>query len=300
MFAAIIPAFLLTVLFYVDHNLSTLAATENKLWGKLQAPEAYNLDFFWLGVTVLITGFLGLPASSGLIPQNPMHSRALSVRTTVTAAAPEATPSLAIEGRDTPPLDEKISVIEQRFSALGHSALLLLGIFLLPAIAWIPTGILWGAFLLLAAESFNAQFVQRLLLCLSSPKKRELKERWGDMSHIMENVPHHTVVMFTLFQLALWIVIYVVAVLLKIVAPIEAGNTWVMVGALFPVIVCVYAIPVRSAVVPLLFSQRDLAIMDPDEAPDLAILDPLDPEDETSESAAESIERGIDASPVEV
>jgi len=303
MFAAIIPAFLLTVLFYVDQNLSTLAASDNKLWGKLQTPEAYNLDFFWLGVTVLITGFLGLPASSGLIPQNPMHTRALSVRTTVAKPSPEApeatrsTRSLAIVGTDSPPLDEKIFVVEQRFSALAHSVLLLLGIFLLPAIHWIPTGILWGAFLLLAAESFNAQFVQRVLLCLSSPKKRELRERWGDMSHIMEHVPHHTVVKFSLFQFALWTFLYVLAVLLKIVAPIEDGNTWVMVGALFPVIVCLYAIPIRSSVIPLLFSERDLAMLDPDEAPDLAVMDPLDPEDE---SAVKSFEGGSDESLVDV
>jgi hypothetical protein len=42
---------------------------------QLDSPPAFNMDFFLLGVTVLVTGLMGLPASSGLIPQNPMHTK---------------------------------------------------------------------------------------------------------------------------------------------------------------------------------------------------------------------------------
>eukprot|EP00442_Polarella_glacialis_P036985 CAMPEP_0115062820 /NCGR_PEP_ID=MMETSP0227-20121206/8757_1 /TAXON_ID=89957 /ORGANISM="Polarella glacialis, Strain CCMP 1383" /LENGTH=384 /DNA_ID=CAMNT_0002448239 /DNA_START=36 /DNA_END=1190 /DNA_ORIENTATION=- len=83
---SIVPAFLLTVLFYVDQNLSAMMATAGGGLCKCSTPEAFNLEFFLLGVSVLLTGLLGLPASSGLIPQNPMHTRALTVRTEVCAS----------------------------------------------------------------------------------------------------------------------------------------------------------------------------------------------------------------------
>ena len=69
--AALIPSLLLTILFYIDQNLSTLMAIRNV--GPLKAKPAFNRDFALLGLTVLATGLLGLPPSSGLIPQNPMH-----------------------------------------------------------------------------------------------------------------------------------------------------------------------------------------------------------------------------------
>merc|ERR1719203_1352408 len=72
---ALAPAAILTVLFFFDHNVSSLLA---------QAPEfglkkgtAYHWDFFVVGIQILITGLLGIPPVNGLIPQAPLHTDAL-------------------------------------------------------------------------------------------------------------------------------------------------------------------------------------------------------------------------------
>jgi len=241
---AVVPAFLLTVLFYVDQNLSTMSAVAG-----LRSPEAFNLDFLLLGLTVLITGLLGMPASSGLIPQNPMHTRSLRMSGGA-AADSEGPPRFA----------------EQRFSGLLHSVLLFGLTFLMPVVGLIPAGVLWGAFLLLASEAYNAEFVQRCLLLITSKALKHSSGLWADMAHILEPVPFHSTVAYTLLQLVCFLVLYVLAVLLKVLFPIDDGHTWVTVGITFPVLVCLCAIPVRSHLLPRLFSADSLQALDGGEA----------------------------------
>ena len=76
--------------------------------------------------TVLITGLLGLPPSSGLIPQNPMHSLSL------------------ISNQNS---ERGRRLMEQRISAIILSLLLLLTILVLPLEGFIPFGVLWGGLL---------------------------------------------------------------------------------------------------------------------------------------------------------
>ena len=237
--AALIPALLLTVLFYVDQNLSTLMAVRNV--GELKSKPAFNMDFFLLGVTVLVTGLMGLPASSGLIPQNPMHSKALIV---------------SPEDSSRPPY-----VVEQRISNIIHSGLLLIFILFLPIVSFIPTGVLWGAFLLLAVEAYGAQFVQCCLLYFTSKKSKKLPA-WEDFRDIIDGVPADVVNIFTAFQFVLWAVIFVVAVILKIPFPMNDGNTWVIIGSLFPVMIVLCAV-LRFTVVPKFIEERHLALLDP-------------------------------------
>lgn len=236
--SAAVPALLLTILFYVDQNLSTMAAASG-----LRSPEAFNLDFLLLGVTVLITGLLGLPASSGLIPQNPMHTRSLRLSCETNDAAPE--------------------YAEQRLSNLGHSLLLLVTTFMLPIVGVIPTGVLWGAFLLLASEAYHTEFVQRsLLMVTSSTMKQREHSQWGDMAHILNQVPKRAVAVFNLIQGSSFLTLYVVAVLLKIVFPIADGHNWVVVGSVFPVLVCLLAVPLRSHILPRLLDSSHLDVLD--------------------------------------
>jgi hypothetical protein len=77
-FAAIIPAFILTILIFFDHNVSSLMAQQQKGL-RLTKPVAFNWDFFIVGLTMLLTSWLGLPFSHGLIPQAPLHVRALAL-----------------------------------------------------------------------------------------------------------------------------------------------------------------------------------------------------------------------------
>eukprot|EP00931_Biecheleriopsis_adriatica_P086708 TRINITY_DN6131_c0_g1_i2.p1 TRINITY_DN6131_c0_g1~~TRINITY_DN6131_c0_g1_i2.p1 ORF type:complete len:604 (-),score=87.05 TRINITY_DN6131_c0_g1_i2:34-1845(-) len=281
--AALVPAFLLTVLFYVDQNLSAMMACGGGGLCKVSTPEAFNFEFLLLGVSVLICGLLGLPASSGLIPQNPMHTRALTISEPIPRAdgqdverelddfGDEArefgrqssnSSSLAIVGPEDERAQTKLKVVEQRFSGLLHSVALGVVIFILPVISWIPLGVLYGGFLLLASEAYDLGFIQRILLCLTSPNMREKRDKFPELLHVLD-LRFCTVFTFTLVQFLLFLFLYVVAVLLKDIFPVEEGNNWVMVGASFPVIVCIYAIPVRSHLLPRCFSPEVLRVLDP-------------------------------------
>ncbi len=144
--AAIVPALIITVLFFFDHNVSAqLAQTED--FG-LEKPPAYHYDFLLQGLNTLLLGLLGLPPTNGVLPQAPMHTR-----------------SLMGVGQDRNDPNKKNKVLEQRMSNLIQSALIALTLFLSPVIKLLPRAVLWGYFLFMAIESFPGnQFIHRITL----------------------------------------------------------------------------------------------------------------------------------------
>ena len=81
-FLALPFAVLLTVLFWFDHNVSSLIAQGTEF--PLRKPAGFHWDLFLLGLTTGVAGLLGLPFPNGLIPQAPFHTESLCV----TAMAP--------------------------------------------------------------------------------------------------------------------------------------------------------------------------------------------------------------------
>ncbi|PSS09346.1 hypothetical protein PHLCEN_2v3378 [Hermanssonia centrifuga] len=69
--------FALWVLFFFDHNVSSLMAQGSQF--PLRKPPGFHYDFFILGITTFIAGLLGIPAPNGLIPQAPIHTTSLLV-----------------------------------------------------------------------------------------------------------------------------------------------------------------------------------------------------------------------------
>ena len=69
--------FLIMLLFYFDHNVSSVMAQAKNY--PVRKPAGFHWDFFLLGITTLISGFLGLPAPNGLVPQAPVNTETLSV-----------------------------------------------------------------------------------------------------------------------------------------------------------------------------------------------------------------------------
>ncbi len=69
--------FLIMLLFYFDHNVSAIMAQARKF--PIRTPAGFHWDFFLLGITTIVSGFLGLPAPNGLVPQAPVHTETLSV-----------------------------------------------------------------------------------------------------------------------------------------------------------------------------------------------------------------------------
>lgn len=141
----------------------------------LRKPPGFHYDFFLLGITTFLAGLIGVPAPNGLIPQAPIHTRALRVmgRPAKTGADEEQTPALsrsesrsqtqsrftmlpttdmlnAIPRDEKPPLgpldapeEIPVAVVEQRVSNLAQGALclvLLTGPFL-HVLGLIPRGV---------------------------------------------------------------------------------------------------------------------------------------------------------------
>ncbi|KAK9470664.1 HCO3 transporter family-domain-containing protein [Dipodascopsis tothii] len=76
-FLALPFALLLTILFYFDHNVSSIICQDKQY--PLKKPPAFHWDFLLLGITTGLAGILGLPAPNGLIPQAPFHTASLCV-----------------------------------------------------------------------------------------------------------------------------------------------------------------------------------------------------------------------------
>ncbi|KAG8706677.1 hypothetical protein FRC08_000910, partial [Ceratobasidium sp. 394] len=133
--------FVLFILFYFDHNVSSLIAQGSEF--PLRKPPGFHWDFFWLGMTTFIAGLLGVPAPNGLIPQAPMHTASLVVMGVRCKDDPEKSPTTVTntsqnfelegienyeprsESKDTYTLIEEhpVSVVEQRVSNLAQGAL---------------------------------------------------------------------------------------------------------------------------------------------------------------------------------
>jgi hypothetical protein len=156
-FGALFPAFMLYLLFFIDHNISSILTQAPKY--NLKKPPAYHWDFFVLGLTIIPCGIMGLPPGSGLIPQAPLHTRALCTRT-----------HKEIHGirREIVTHCE-----EQRWSALIQAMLMFVALSLMSVISWIPVGCLFGVFLYLGVGAMHGNEIwERINLMFMLAKKR--------------------------------------------------------------------------------------------------------------------------------
>lgn len=156
-FGALFPAFMLYLLFFIDHNISSILTQAPKY--KLQKPPAYHWDFFVLGLTIIPCGILGLPPGSGLIPQAPLHTRALCTR--------------KYEVIDGVKREVVTHCEEQRWSALFQALLMFVALSLIVVISWIPVGCLFGVFLYLGVGAMHGNEIwERINLMFMYAKKR--------------------------------------------------------------------------------------------------------------------------------
>ncbi|KAL7448159.1 hypothetical protein ACHAWC_000402, partial [Mediolabrus comicus] len=138
-FGALFPAFMLYLLFFIDHNISSILTQAPKY--NLEKPAAYHWDFFCLGLTIVPCGILGLPPGSGLIPQAPLHTRALATRKIVEKHGIKHEVTVHVE--------------EQRWSAFLQAALMFVILNMFVVLSWIPKGLLYGIFLYLGVGAMN-------------------------------------------------------------------------------------------------------------------------------------------------
>ena len=87
----------------------------------LRKPAGFHYDFALLGVTTFLAGLLGVPAPNGLIPQAPMHTRALLVH----GLPPKAADDEDLRDSSEQPREVPVAVVEQRVSNLAQGSLCL-------------------------------------------------------------------------------------------------------------------------------------------------------------------------------
>ena len=87
----------------------------------LRKPAGFHYDFALLGLTTFLAGLLGVPAPNGLIPQAPIHTRALLVH----RLAPKDEGIFRDDEGGAHVREVPIAVVEQRVSNLAQGSLCL-------------------------------------------------------------------------------------------------------------------------------------------------------------------------------
>jgi hypothetical protein len=70
-----IPGAIITILFFFDHEISSIICTSDRYGTKKLGGFAWDIAL--LGSTTAICGILGIPPANGLLPQAPLHSESL-------------------------------------------------------------------------------------------------------------------------------------------------------------------------------------------------------------------------------
>ncbi|KAG8414640.1 hypothetical protein J3459_014188 [Metarhizium acridum] len=243
-FTALPFAILLTVLFWFDHNVSSLIAQGSEF--PLRKPAGFHWDIFLLGITTGVAGILGLPFPNGLIPQAPFHTESLCVTKPVK--------QLDEKGQDKGDFTlEATHVVEQRLSNLAQG-LLTLGTMtgpLLVVLHLIPHGVLAGLFFVMGVQALEANGITTKLVFLA--RDADLTPPDAPLRSIKR-------------RSAVWL--FVAIELLAFGATFAITQTVAAVG--FPVFIFLL-IPLRALVLPTVFRPEELAVLDAPTASDFTM-----------------------------
>ncbi|KAL2266494.1 hypothetical protein VTJ83DRAFT_5846 [Remersonia thermophila] len=254
-FIAIPFALLLTVLFWFDHNVSSLIAQGTEF--PLKKPAGFHWDVFLLGLTTGIAGILGLPFPNGLIPQAPFHTESLCVTEWVPAGDDDSdshdASGASAGGKGSFKL-RNAYVVEQRLSNLAQG-LLTLGTMtgpLLTVLHLVPQGVLAGLFFIMGFQALEANGVTTKLLFLLrdaalTPPNHPLNGGRGKGKAGKGEIRRSAVWAFVLVELAAFGATFAIT------------QTVAAVG--FPVFIFLL-IPLRAAVLPRWLTPEELAVLD--------------------------------------
>lgn len=147
-FAAIIPGIIITMLFFFDHEISSIICTVDRYGTR--KPGGFAWDIVLLGTTTAMCGILGIPPANGLLPQAPLHSESLLHVEHEQFIVEE-------DGEEKLGKREVKRVYEQRWSAFLHGCGILA--FTSPpfmkVLGLTPTSVLAGLFLFMGQQSLS-------------------------------------------------------------------------------------------------------------------------------------------------
>ena len=175
--ASIIPAFFISILLYLDQNIT--ARLVNSPDNNLKKGSGYHLDLTVVAFLVGFCSLFGLPWMVAATVRSLSHVNALSDSNTETK-------------------ESKTSkrVIETRLSSLLVHLLIGLSLLFLASLQRVPMSVLFGLFLYMGVTSMKGnQFFERLRLWVMD------RERYPTHSYIRA-IPNKTIHFFTMVQVA--------------------------------------------------------------------------------------------------
>lgn len=185
-FAAAVPAFLVSVLLFLDQNITVRLV--NSRDHRLHKGGGYHLDLFLVGILTGVCSLLGLPWMVAATVRSLNHVRALATSETH-------------HGKDV-----IVKVCENRVSALSVHVLIALSLGILVYLKTIPMSVLFGLFLYMGVASMrNNQFFERVRLWFMDP------DRYPS-THFLRKVPATIVHKFTAVQAACLALLWAVKV----------------------------------------------------------------------------------------
>ena len=235
-FLSIVPGAIITILFYFDHEISSIICTL-KRYG-VRKPGGYAWDIALLGTTTALCGILGIPPANGLLPQAPLHSE--SLRHWVLEETPSSDADAAADGAPRP--SERVPrVYEQRYSPFLQAALIML--FVSPPFQWLlgltPTSVLAGLFMFMGYQSLSANPILPRVVHLLTPP--------SELPALPPGVTWFSVHAYTLAQIVLTGAIF--------------GVTLTVAAPAFPVLIIVL-VPVRLLLMNRIWSRETLLWVD--------------------------------------
>jgi mannitol/fructose-specific phosphotransferase system IIA component (Ntr-type) len=197
--AAAIPGLLVTVLAYLDQNIT--ARLINNPGHRLKKGPAYHLDLALVGILFGVCSFFGLPWLIAATVRSLNHLRSLATVRKVPARGGEV-------------VERIVDVRENRLTGLVIHVLIGLSLFLLPVLKEIPMPVLYGIFLYMGVVSMAGnQFFERLNLWLMDPTMYP-------RTHYLRRVPLPIIHAFTLVQAVCLGLLWLVKVYLGILFPL--------------------------------------------------------------------------------
>ncbi|KAG9191205.1 hypothetical protein G6011_09293 [Alternaria panax] len=235
-FAALPFGFLMMLLFYYDHNVSSLTAQARQY--PLKKPAGFHWDFFLLGCTCFVGGVVGLPLPNGLVPQAPVHTDSLTVYETKLEIV-----KTEDGGEIRKPYIEATAVVEQRVShfLMGMAIWGTMTGPLLTVLHTMPAAVFAGVFFVVGWGSIESNGIVAKALYLMSEKR-----------FIQRDNPLNTV---SRKNIGLFIGIQIFGV----ACTVAVSQTIAAIG--FPVLITAL-IPLRTFLMPKWFTAHELNVLD--------------------------------------
>jgi len=233
-FFTAIPALGLTVLGFLDQNLTSLLI--NRSDHKMKKPPAYHLDLLVCGVFIYpICGFLGLPFTHAATVRSLAHLKSLTET------------EMQLINKDDPNSgmrERPARVVEQRVSQLGIHTLMLVSLAATKYLQLLPMAVLYGVFLFMGITSMpgNELFERLELFFIWETKKMPAYSYVGKASTQRMHF-------FTFLQAVCLAILYGLK---------EAGG---YAGVTFPFFIALLG-PIRSLIFDKIFEKKELDLWD--------------------------------------